>query len=69
MQQAETAHPRLDPDTVRLNHIQAALIDQLVQKRQAKRGPREAERARREVLSDVLAEGILALQRQEGLGA
>lgn len=58
---------RCDPDVLRLNPIQSALIDQLVARRQATGGPTEAEPARRSVIGEVLAEGILAIQRREGL--
>jgi len=61
--------PQRDPDMVRLNPVISQLVDQLVARRQTTRGPRDASRARAEVLREVLAEGIAAVQRREGMGA
>jgi hypothetical protein len=59
--------PPADPDLVRLNAIQGELVDQLVARRQATTGPKDAGAARRLVIREVLAEGILAVQRREGI--
>lgn len=64
---AATERPEtVEPGVIRLNGVQEALIDQLVEKRLSLRGG-DARTARHEVVRDVLAEGLMAVQAREGM--
>ncbi len=55
----------VEPGVIRLNGVQSALIDQLVDARQRRRGG-EARVVRRDIVGEVLARGVMAIQAEEG---
>ena len=55
----------MEPDKIRLTPIQSALIDQLVEARQARTG-QDAHHARRDIVGEVLLVGLREVQATEG---
>jgi len=62
---AKVQRSPIEPHTLEIPAILSALIDQLVEREQARTGAR-ADVARREVEALVLREGIAAAQREAG---